>query len=88
MIYSLLTNIKFWSALFGLAGALLIFFFGLPPKIDPKGHIHLILEQEDKKEKEQAKKYKGISYIGILLLVFCFLLQLISIIGGFYSSIP
>ena len=80
MIYSLLTNIKFWSALFGLAGALLIFFFGLPPKIDPKGHIHLILEQEDEKEKKEGRKYKKISYIGILLIAFSFLLQIVKLL--------
>lgn len=83
MICNLLTNIKFWSALFGFIGALLIFFFGLPPKIDSKGHIHLILEQEDKKERQKAKKYRRINYIGFLLLAFSFLLQMISTIIEF-----
>lgn len=80
LIYSLLTNIKFWAAFIGLTGTLLIFFFGLPPKIDPEGHIHLIAEQEDKEEKKKAKKYKVSSYIGISLLAFSFLLQLASVI--------
>ena len=81
MIYSLLINIKFWAAFIGLIGTLLIFFFGLPPKIDPEGHIHLIAEQEDKEEKKKAKKYKLRSYIGISLLAFSFLLQLVSIVN-------
>jgi len=37
-IVKILLNIDFWSALSGFAGALLIFFFGLPPKIDPDDH--------------------------------------------------
>lgn len=81
LIYSLLTNIKFWAAFIGLIGTLLIFFLGLPPKIDPEGHIYLIAEQEDKEEKKKAKKYKLMSYTGISLLAFSFLLQLASIIN-------
>ena len=45
-----------------MIGTILIFFFGLPPKVDPDGHIHLICEQEDEKEKIKGKKYKAISY--------------------------
>jgi len=51
-------NIDFWSALSGFIGTLLIFFFGLPPKIDLEGHMYLILEQENKKDKRKRKKYK------------------------------
>ena len=80
MICSLLTNINFWAALIGLIGTLLIFFFGLPPKIDPEGHVYLILEQEDEEEKKKAKKYKLRGYIGILLLALSFLLQVASTI--------
>ncbi len=80
MICSILTNIKFWAAFTGLIGTLLIFFFGLPSRINPEGHINLILEQVDEEEKKKAKKYKLWSYIGISLLVFSFLLQLISVI--------
>jgi len=80
MIFIILTNIIFWAAFSGLVGTLLIFFFGLPPKVDPEGHINIIAEQEDKKEKKKAKKYKIFSYIGISLLAFSFLLQLVSVI--------
>lgn len=73
-------DFSFWSALSGLLGALLIFFFGLPPKIDPDGHIHLILEQEDAEEKNKAKWYKRVSYLGVFLLILSFAFQLISII--------
>lgn len=78
-IYRLFLNIDFWSSLSGFVGALLIFFFGLPPRVDPAGHIHLILEQESEEEKKRGKNYRKISYGGILLLVISFFLQLIKI---------
>lgn len=78
-ICRLFLNIDFWSALSGFVGAVLIFFFGLPPKVDPEGHIHLILEQESKEDKKKGRKYKKLSYVGILLLAISFLLQLIKI---------
>ena len=80
IVYRLLLNIDFWSALSGFIGALFTFFFGLPPNIDPDGHIHLILEQEDEKEKKEGRKYKKISYVGILLIAFSFLLQIIKLL--------
>jgi len=79
-IHQLLLNVDFWSALSGFVGTVLIFFFGLPPKVDPGGHLNLILEQEDEEEKKIGKKYKRISYIGISLLSISFFLQLIRII--------
>ena len=86
MIYVLLTSIGFWAALIGLVGTLLIFFFGLPPRIHPEGHINLVLEQVNEGEKKKAKKYKVCSYIGISLLSFSFVLQLISVILLSYSG--
>ncbi|MDP3066806.1 MAG: hypothetical protein Q8N08_08730 [Methanobacteriaceae archaeon] len=80
-ICNLLLNVDFWSALFGFIGTVLIFFFGLPPKVDLDGHINLILEQEDEKEKRKGRKYKIISFIGISLLAMSFLLQLIKILS-------
>lgn len=71
-------NLNFWSALLGLTGTLLIFIFGLPPKIDQDGHIHLILEQEDKGEKNKAKKYKIVSYFGLSLIAISYFLLLIN----------
>ena len=78
MIHNLIQSFNFWSAISGLVGTLLIFFFGLPPKIDIDGHIHLILEQENKEEKKKAKRYLFMSYVGLLLLAISFLLQLIN----------
>jgi len=78
--YKLFLNTDFWSALFGFIGALLVFFFGLSPKVDPEGHSYLLLEGEDEEEKRKAQRYKKISYAGVLLISTSFLLQLIKII--------
>ena len=76
-ITNLVSNLDFLSALSGLIGAVLIFFFGLPPKIDPEGHQYLLLERDDENEKIKAEVYKKISYFGVFLLIISFLLQMI-----------
>jgi len=81
MIISLLTNLNFWSAIFGLSGSILIFFFGLPPKIDPEGQCYIITGQIDEKEVKKGKIYKIISRIGITFISVSFLLQLIYIVS-------
>jgi hypothetical protein len=80
IICNLLSNLFFWSAISGLIGTILIFFYGLPSKINEDGHINLILEQEDKKAKENSKKYKIFSYFGLSLIALSFLIQIINII--------
>lgn len=61
-----------------MIGALLIWKYGLPPRIDPEGHISLILQQTDECQVATARRYMRRSSCGILLLVFGFGLQLIS----------
>lgn len=76
-IIKLVLNLNFWSALSGFIGTILIFFFGLPPRIDPDGNIHLILEQTSKEDIKEAKIYRKVSYVGVFLLIISFLLQVI-----------
>lgn len=71
-------NYSFWSALSGLTGAILVFFFGLPPRISEKGEVFLIAEQTDEKEKKKARLFKTLGYFGIALIALSFLLQLIT----------
>lgn len=73
-------NIDFLSALLGFIGTLFIFFFGLPPKVDPDGHTNLILEQENEEDKRQGKIYKKLGYLGILFITASFLLQIIKLL--------
>lgn len=79
--YTLLTNINFWSAVLGFSGSLLLFFFGLPPKIDREGNIHLILEQKDKAEEKKASTYIKLGNLGMLLVASSFLLQVVQAIN-------
>jgi hypothetical protein len=77
-----LADLNFYSALSGLIGTVLIFFFGLPPKVDQEGNSYLLLEQGDEKELKKAKKYKFLSYLGLSLLGISFAFQLINIFSS------
>jgi hypothetical protein len=61
-----------------IIGAGLLWRYGLPAPISRGGVIHLILEQVDEAEKAKAMRYDRLSLLGMALLVFGFLLQLIS----------
>ncbi len=61
-----------------ILGAVLIFIFGLPAKIDRDGHGFLIIESDNQEEKAKAKKYDCYSALGLCLLIVGFVLQLIS----------
>jgi len=61
-----------------LVGAWLLLKFGLPPRLDPEGHVHLIAEQVDTSEIEKATCYARRSRFGVLLLFLGFAFQLIS----------
>ena len=61
-----------------IIGAVLIFKYGIPPRIDPHGHQHLILEQIDEEEKAKATVYIKRSEVGVGLLILGFALQLAS----------
>lgn len=72
-------DLNFWSSVFGLLGTILIFFFGLPPRINEKGHINLILEQVDNDQIKKYKKYGILNYLGLFFLALSFLIQIIYI---------
>ena len=61
----------------GFAGATIIFFFGLPPRVRESGMSYLALEQVDKGEIIKGKIYWCISKFGLSLLAVGFLLQLL-----------
>ncbi|MDO8604052.1 MAG: hypothetical protein Q7K40_01435 [bacterium] len=75
-----LMNLELWSAFFGLVGTMILFFFGLPPRVNPEGDSCLLLEQTDETEKRKYERYKKLSYFGLLLIAFSFLIQIILII--------
>ncbi len=81
LVLELMKNLDFWSAILGFIGSLLLFFFGLSPKLDTEGHQHLILEQIDEEEKKKALKYKQLGNLGMLLITISFLLQVFNILS-------
>ncbi len=80
MTTSLLASFNFWSAFSGLLGSIILFFFGLPPKIDLEGHQHLILEQVDEEEMKKGKLFKKLGYLGLIFLTLSFLIQVIGLL--------
>lgn len=70
-----------WLQVVGLsldiAGVFLIFYFGIPPRVDPEGHTYFIMEQPDELEKQKANRYRKRSNLGLYLLVGGFALQIL-----------
>ena len=61
----------------GIAGTILIFFYGISPVIDEEGHSFLVTSQTDINEKKRAERFKLLSRLGLILIFFGFLLQFI-----------
>ena len=59
-----------------VAGAILIFVFGLPPAVNRGGTGALLLEGHNPAEAKKARWYDRLSGGGILLLIIGFLLQI------------
>jgi hypothetical protein len=72
------TTINSIGLILDISGGLMLFFYGLPPSIDLHGYQHRIVSQVDEDEKKRAKTHIFISRIGVILLIFGFLLQLAS----------
>jgi hypothetical protein len=72
------TSLNSVGLLLDIAGALLLLRYGLPPKIDPQGHIHLIAEQVDQSEIALGRRYRRWSSFAVILLVVGFALQLVA----------
>lgn len=62
-----------------IVGAVLLFLYGLPAKLDREGHDYIITEAINEDEKRKAAKFDRLGRAGLLLLVFGFLLQLIAL---------
>jgi hypothetical protein len=61
-----------------IAGAYLLFRFGLPASIDREGHVHLIDASVNVEEKEKARRYDQWGQVGLGSLIIGFILQIIS----------
>ena len=58
-----------------ILGIALIFFFGIPPRIDPTGADPILAEEENESEKRLGLKYIKLGNAGLGLLIFGFALQ-------------
>ncbi len=72
------TQINSTGLILDILGALLLIKYGIAPKVDRKGHIHIITEQVDEAEIQKARSYDRWSTFAILLIVLGFALQLLS----------
>ena len=76
MTFQLIANSA--GLLCNIIGAILLWKFGLPEKIDRDGHGALLLEQISQKEIKKAERYDCWSNTAVSLLVIGFVLQLMS----------
>lgn len=67
--------------LFDIAGVVLLFFYGIPPEVNPHGVSFELREGTDEAEKQKWSKYKFRSNIALLLLIIGFGFQLFSVIA-------
>ncbi len=77
-VYVLLHILPYLASLLGFTGTCLVFYFGVPGKIDTAGKIGLCLEQEDEEDKRKIKKYKTWGNVGLILIGLSFLLPIIN----------
>lgn len=86
-IYVLLQTLPYLVPCLGLVGTCLIFYFGIPRKIDTAGKIGICLEQEDEEEKEKIKKYKAWGNLGLILIGLSFFVQIINqVLASFFQK--
>ncbi len=67
------------SAICGMLGTLLIYFFGVPKQIDTGGAIYIVTPNKDENEQKKIAKYKKFGNVGLFLIGISFLLQAISV---------
>ena len=73
-------NLGRWLNTAGLGltilGAILLFFFGIPVDVDPKGRILLAAENTDEKEIRKGKWYLRLGRVGLGLIIIGSALQI------------
>lgn len=61
-----------------ILGTVLLYFFGLPNRVDPTGAVNIVGEGVDEEEVQRAKIYGRLSALALSLLGIGFVLQLIA----------
>jgi hypothetical protein len=70
----------------GMMGTALIHFFGVPRQTDTGGATYLCSEQEDEDEKCRIRVFKRWGNVGLSLVFFAFLFQLLALIVANYAQ--
>lgn len=78
MVVTLATIVNSIGLVLDIAGALLLWKYGLPEHLSREGHVYFVLNEIDEEEKAKAKKYDRWSHAGLSLLILGFGLQLVS----------
>jgi hypothetical protein len=68
--------------IFNIAGAVLLYFFGLPATISSEGHDYLMADQTNSVEMQRARLYDRLGRLGIGLLLMGFGLRLSGALAG------
>ena len=63
---------------FDMIGVIIIFLFGISPKLDIEGQTYIITGAIDNAEIKKAKIYKRLSWTGLFLVFIGFFIQLLS----------
>ena len=69
-----------------ILGAILLFFFGIPVDVDPKGRIMLVAENRDEDEIHKGKLYLGLGRLGLGFIVIGSALQIWATWIGFHGN--
>lgn len=59
-----------------IAGAILLFLFGLPPDFDPLGRTFIVTSDSDDTERTKGDRYRFWGRVGLVLLILGFIGQL------------
>jgi hypothetical protein len=62
---------------FDMLGVLVVFLFGISPRLDLGGHDIIVTKEINDKEIKKTKRYKLYSWLGLFLIFSGFLLQLV-----------
>lgn len=64
--------------IFDIIGVLMLFKYGLPNDLNPKGYVYMAFEETDHEGIKKYKHYKSMSYLALSIILIGFTLQIFS----------
>ena len=81
--YTIFMTLINLGLLLDIIGVVLLWCFGLPPDVRREGQSYILAEGEDQTEKRKAKLYDCLSKLGLFLIIFGFIVQIVgNVIAG------